>query len=243
MVGNGWGLCSFPARQERLRFGGTRVGGARIRMSRKRRQRSKRLAASGFGRQASRRKKSGRRLDKSVAKSATGPFSRHPIVVFLVIFGVLMGLFYAFAIFTPFYKKHFLLSYLPFNARVSGAILSFLGHDITVSGASVLSPAFSLRVVPGCDGIEPIALFVCAVLAFPARFVRKIPGIIAGTLLLAALNFVRVVSLFLIGVYFPRAFAAAHLEVWQALFILFAVVFWIVWLLWATPSQIRAHRL
>jgi len=111
-----------------------------------------------------------------------------------------------------------------------------------VSGTSISSPAFSVTVDPGCDGIEPIALFVCAVLAFPARFVRKIPGIIAGTLLLAALNFVRVVSLFLIGVYFPRAFAAAHLEVWQAMFILFAVVFWILWLLWATQSQIRVQR-
>ncbi|UCG58666.1 MAG: exosortase H [Phycisphaerales bacterium] len=211
-------------------------------MSRKRRQRSKRFAASGFTRQSARRTRFAKRREESVAKSATGPLSRHPMVAFLVIFGVLMGLFYAFAIFTPYYKRDFLLSYLPFNARVSGAILSFLGHDITVSGASVFSPAFSLRVVPGCDGIEPIALFVCAVLAFPARFVRKIPGIIAGTLLLAALNFVRVVSLFLIGVYWPSAFTVAHLEVWQALFIVFAVVFWILWLLWATQSQTRTQR-
>jgi len=211
-------------------------------MSRKRRQRSKRLPASGFTRQTSRRKKFAKRREESIAKSAAGLLSQHPIIVFLLSFGVLMGLFYAFAIFTPFYKRDFLLSYLPFNARVSGAILSFLGQDITVSGASVFSPAFSLRVVPGCDGIEPIALFVCAVLAFPAGFIRKIPGIIAGTLLLAALNFVRVVSLFLIGVYFPRAFTAAHLEVWQAMFIVFAVVFWILWLLWATRSQIATQR-
>lgn len=217
-------------------------------MSRERRQRSKQLPASGFARQAPRRKdaargeKPAKRRDKSVAKSATGPFSRHPIVVFLAIFGVLMGLFYAFAIFTPFYKKHFLLAYLPFNARVSGAILGVLGQDIAVAGSSISSPEFSVYVNAGCDGIEPIALFVCAVLAFPARFVRKIPGIIAGTLLLAALNFVRVVSLFLIGVYFPRAFTAAHLEVWQAVFILFAVVLWILWLLWATQSQIRTQQ-
>jgi len=152
-----------------------------------------------------------------------------------------MGLFYAFVIFTPFYKRDFLLSYLPFNARVSGTILGFFGQDITISGSSISSPSYSVRVVPGCDGIEPIALFLCAVLAFPAPFLRKIPGIIAGTLLLAILNFVRVVSLFLIGVYFPKALEIMHLDVWQALFILFAVLFWIVWLRWAMQNQISTQ--
>lgn len=147
-----------------------------------------------------------------------------------------MALFYTFVIFTPFYKKDLFLSCLPFNARVSGAILSLLGQDITVAGTSVSSPAFSICVDSGCDGIEPIALFVCAVLAFPAVFLRKIPGIIAGTLLLAILNFVRVVSLFLVGVYFPKAFLFMHLDVWQAMFILLAIVFWILWLRWATQS-------
>ncbi|PKL51027.1 MAG: exosortase H [Planctomycetes bacterium HGW-Planctomycetes-1] len=167
---------------------------------------------------------------------------RHPIFLFLAVFAVLMGLFYGFAVFTPFYKRDFLLSYLPFNARVSGAILGFFGQDITVAGRTISSPDFSVEVYSGCDGIEPIALFVCAVLAFPAPFLRKLPGIIAGTLLLAILNFVRVVSLFGVGVYFPKAFLFMHLDVWQALFIFFAVLFWIVWLRWAAQNQISTQH-
>lgn len=205
-------------------------------MSHKKRQRYRRVIVSGS------KEKSGGEERKSVFEFAAGWKSRHPVFVFLLIFGVLMGVFYAFAIFTPFYKKHFLLSYLPFNAKVSGDVLSLLGQDITVAGRTISSPRFSVEVYSGCDGIEPIALFVCAVLAFPASFVRKIPGIIAGTLLLAVLNFVRVVSLFLIGVYFPKAFLIMHLDVWQALFILFAVIFWILWLRWATQSQILTQR-
>ena len=199
-------------------------------MSHKKRQRYRRVVVSGS------KEKAGREEKESVSETRPGWRSRHPVFVFLLIFGVLMGVFYAFAIFTPFYKKHFLLSYLPFNARVSGAILSLLGQDITVAGRTISSPRFSVEVDSGCDGIEPIALFVCAVLAFPAAFLRKIPGIIAGTLLLAILNFVRVVSLFLIGVYFPKAFLFMHLDVWQAMFILLAIVFWILWLRWATQS-------
>ncbi len=64
---------------------------------------------------------------------------------------------------------------------------------------------------------------------------------IIGALLLLALNLVRIVSLFLIGVYSPRIFALMHIDVWQALFIFFAVLFWILWLLWATRSQVVAQ--
>lgn len=201
-------------------------------MSRRKRQHLKDFAVSG------RRKGKA----KAVPEAKPGWFARHPVFVFLCVFGLLMGLFYAMAIFTPIYKKHFLVSYLPFNAKVSGAVLGLLGHDITVSGSSISSPRFSVTVDPGCDGVEPIALFVCGVLAFPASFRRKIPGIIAGTLLLAILNFVRVITLFLIGVYWPKAFRAMHIEVWQAMFIFFAVLFWIIWLLWAIRSQTTKTR-
>jgi exosortase/archaeosortase family protein len=199
-------------------------------MGSKKKQQSKRLAVSR------------RRRSKPTVETKPGWFSRHPVLVFLFVFGLLMGLFYAMAIFTPIYKKHFLVSYLPFNARVSGALLGLLGHDITVAGASISSPAFSVTVDPGCDGIEPIALFVCAVLAFPAPFRKKLPGIVSGSVLLAILNFVRVITLFLVGVYWPRAFRAMHIEVWQAMFIFFAVLFWIIWLLWAMRTQTVKRR-
>lgn len=69
-----------------------------------------------------------RRRRKPIVETKPSWFSQHPVLSFLLVFAVLMGLFYAFVIFTPFYKRDFLLSYLPFNARLSGAILSFLGQ-------------------------------------------------------------------------------------------------------------------
>ncbi len=207
----------------------------------KKRQQSKWSSVSGSRRTNSNERMASKQGEKSIGQIVTGLLHRHPVLLFLFLFGVLLGLFYAFAVFTPFYKRDFLFSYLPFNAKVSGAILSFLGQDITVAGSSISSSDFSVNVAPECSGIEPIALFVCAVLAFPAPFLRKIPGIIAGTLLLAILNFVRVINLFLIGVYLPKALDIMHIEVWQGLFIVFAVLFWIVWLRWATQSQISTQ--
>ena len=214
-------------------------------MSRKRRQRSKRLPASSFGRQTRRRKyigrekKSAKRREKSVARSATGHSSRqHPLLKFLLIFGVLLAAFYVFIAFAPFYSKRFVPWHHHLIAKVSGGLLAVLGQDITVTGASISSPAFSVSIIRGCDAVEAIALYVCAVLAFPLPFLKKLPGMIIGALLLLILNLVRIVSLFLIGVYSPKIFALTHLDVWQALFMFFAVLLWILWLLWATRSQV-----
>ena len=214
-------------------------------MSRKKRQRSKRLPASSFTRQtrgrknADRGKKSAERREKPVVKSAAGRSSHeHSVLKFLLIFGVLLAAFYVFTAFSPFYGKRFVPSLHQLIAKVSGALLAILGQDTTVSNVSIFSPRFSVRIVRGCDAVEAIALYVCAVLAFPLPFLKRLLGMIAGALLLSVLNLVRVVSLFLIGAYSRRMFDLMHIDVWQAVFIFFAVLLWILWLLWATQNQV-----
>ncbi len=201
--------------------------------SRKKRLQSKQFPVSRLRKKASRLEK------KSIIGGAREWFGQqHPVFLFLLVFGVLMSLFYTFIAFAPYYNRVLLPSYHHLIAKMSGGILGFLGQDTTAAGVSVSSPGFSIRIIRGCDAVEATALFVCAVLAFPAPFLRKVPGIIAGTLLLGILNLVRVVSLFLIGVYYPNIFGFMHIDTWQALFILFAVTFWVLWLLWTTKRQI-----
>src|SRR4030042_301593 len=148
--------------------------------------------------------------------------------MFLLVFVVLMCLFYVFVAFTPYYNNKLLPSYHHLIAKMSGGILWLLGQGTTAEGVSVFSPRFSIKIIRGCDAVESTALFICAVLAFPAPFSRKVLGIIAGTLLLGILNLVRIVSLFLIGVYFPSIFDFMHIDTWQAIFIFFAVIFLIL---------------
>lgn len=202
-------------------------------MSRKIRQRHKRGPVSG------RKKQTGPHNKTKAIDAATGRSSNKYLVLkFLLIFGVLLSVFYMFIAFSPFYSKKFVPWHHQLIAKVSGGMLTVLGHDTTVAGAFISSPRFSVQIVRGCDAVEAIALYVCAVLAFPLPFIKKLPGMVAGTLLLLILNLVRIVSLFLIGAYSPKIFSLMHLDVWQALFIFFAVVFWILWLLWATRSQV-----
>jgi len=208
-------------------------------MNRKRTKRPKRLPASSLSGQSQRGKKLAKRREESVTKSPAGLSSHKYLVLkFLLIFGVLLAMFYVFVGFSSFYNRRFVPWHHHLIAKVSGDVLAVFGQDIRVKGASIFSPRFSVNIIRGCDAVEAIALYVCAVLAFPLPFLKKIPGMIAGILLLLILNLVRIVSLFLIGVYSPRIFALMHIDVWQALFIFFDVLLWILWLLWATRNQL-----
>jgi exosortase/archaeosortase family protein len=187
-------------------------------------------------------KKTGQKQTRSIAGMIKGWSRQHPVFLFLVVFAGLMGVFYAIALFTPFYERQFPY-YLGFNARLSGYILGFLGQNITVWGTSISSPAFSITIKHGCDAIEPTVLFICAVLAFPLPFSKKIAGIITGSLLLGIINIVRIVTLFVVGAYWPWAFDVMHVDVWQGLFIFLAILFWIFWLLWTGKNQVTRQNI
>jgi len=161
---------------------------------------------------------------------------------FLLVFALLLAAFYLVIAFVPFYGRHFVPRYHHLIAEVSGLLLTSLGQEVVATGASICSTQFTVSIVSGCDAVEPIALFVCAVLAFPAPVFRRILGAVLGTSLLWISNLARIVSLFLIGRYSPRIFEVVHVEVWQALFVFLALLLWIVWLLWATRVPRAANR-
>ncbi len=153
-------------------------------------------------------------------------------------FAVLMGLFYGLThmarggdvVFQP---------YLAALARAIAAILRALGYDASAAGTTVTYPDFSMQIVRGCDAIEPLATFVAAVLASPARFLLKLPGIIVGAVAIAGVNLVRLVSLFLVGVHYRPYFDVIHEGVWQAILVGLAIVFWASWIQWATRGERR----
>ena len=119
--------------------------------------------------------------------------------------------------------------YTGFIARMSGAVLRLLGEDITVSGCDLRSPRFSVTIYNGCNGLITSLIFISAVLAFPTSWRARAIGAVGGLLAIQAINLVRIVSLFYIGVYFPQYFSQSHIFVWQSIVILAGVALWIVW--------------
>ena len=163
--------------------------------------------------------------------------SRYVYIRFLVVFGGLMGLFYAVATTESFDARVF-QPYLRLSTEISAQLLGLLGQgEMSVDNTTLTSSNFDLTVARGCDGIEATALFVALILAFPAAFVLKVPAIVIGVPLLASVNLVRIVSLFLVGTYYPPLFHVMHVDVWQILFILIALGSWALWFAWATQSR------
>ena len=148
---------------------------------------------------------------------------------FLFVFALCLGVYFLSTL-TPPMKHRFFPAYLRWNARTSGTILRGLGEDVSVQNQSLISakgPAIDIE--RGCDAVEPSALFVSAVLASPVPLLARLSAVVVGTFLLMVLNLVRVVSLFLCRLYFPKAFETMHLDVWQALFIILAILLWAGW--------------
>jgi len=148
-----------------------------------------------------------------------------------------MGVFYA-ATFLPLVNERLFPAYMRFNARASAAVLNMFGEESRVNGTSISSARFSVDIEHGCDAVDPSALFVAAVLAFPASFRSKWPGVVIGTVVIALINLIRIVSLFYAGIYYPKAFQVVHVDVWQPVFILLALTLWVTWAWWATRAPV-----
>lgn len=149
---------------------------------------------------------------------------------FIVLFALWLCVFYVLAT-RGYFEKRIFPRYCALNASVSGFLLDSVGIDVNVHDRTVRSAThgFAIEVARGCDAIEPSALFCAAVLASPVVWWRRVVAATVGTIVLMVLNLARVISLFLVGVYWRAAFDTMHLEVWQVAFIFLAILLWGLW--------------
>ncbi|MGB0715908.1 MAG: exosortase H [Phycisphaerae bacterium] len=173
-----------------------------------------------------------RRKVKKVRKPRRPPPSKKPIFKFVA--GLLILLAGAQLLLRlDVVDQKLIPQYLRGWAQVSAQVLNVFGENAKVYGSAISSPRFSVNIKRGCDAVQPTILFVCAVLASPVAISSKIPGLLFGLLFIMAMNLVRVISLFYIGIYMNSWFDIMHHDVWQLLFILFSIAAWGTWAVWA----------
>jgi exosortase H (IPTLxxWG-CTERM-specific) len=114
-------------------------------------------------------------------------------------------------------------------ARAGGATLNLLGQETRMQGTVIRSERFAVNIRNGCNGVEAMLIYFAAVLAFPATWKSRLLGVGLGFVAIQLVNLVRVVSLFLTGVYLPKLFDSSHTVIWQTLVILSGVLLWILW--------------
>lgn len=150
---------------------------------------------------------------------------------FFAIFLAIQAVLFA-AELTPPVQEHLVHPFTGGLAWASGVMLELVGREVVTAGVLIqdLSTQFAVEIAAGCNGVEAMIILAAAMLAFPAPWRYKLAGIAIGILAIQALNLVRIVSLFLLGLWSKTAFEWAHLYVWQALIMLDALVVWLLWI-------------
>lgn len=149
-------------------------------------------------------------------------------ITFLVLFMVLLGGSFTLVSLNQV-NDSVIVPFTAGIARMSGVVLDLLGQDVTMQGTIIRSPRFAVNIKNGCNGVEAMLIFLSAVLAFPAPWRSRLAGLALGILAIQVVNLIRVVALFLTGVYFPKLFDTSHTVIWQTVVILFGVLLWIFW--------------
>ncbi|MBZ0088923.1 MAG: exosortase H [Thermoanaerobaculia bacterium] len=147
---------------------------------------------------------------------------------FLVLFVVILGGGFTLIAWNPV-NDHVIEPFTAGVARASGAVLAAIGQGTEMQGTVIRSPRFAVNIKNGCNGVEAMIIYFAAVLAFPAPWKSKATGLLFGFLAIQLVNLVRVVALFLTGVYLPKLFDSSHTVIWQTVVILAGVLLWILW--------------
>lgn len=121
------------------------------------------------------------------------------------------------------------------TARLVLAALGLIGIDASREGAAIAHPnGFAYEIAYTCTGFLPVSTFIVCILAYPGTWCAKGIGVALGVPVLLAVNMLRLVDLFYIGVHFPHVFAWAHEVLWQALQVVEFIALWLGWIGWST---------
>jgi exosortase H (IPTLxxWG-CTERM-specific) len=115
-------------------------------------------------------------------------------------------------------------------ARISKQIFGLLGTDAVATGTIVRSKDFAIDIRNNCNGVFVSAIFLAAVLAYPSSWKSRGLGVLIGIPAIYLINLARVITLFYVGIYFPRFFERTHVLIWQSLVIFFALLIWMFWI-------------
>lgn len=120
-------------------------------------------------------------------------------------------------------------AYLAWTARISGQMLEFIGVEVSVRGNNIGGGGFAVQISPECDAIQLCAVLLAAIVSFEAPLRSKAVGMVLGVVWLEAVNFVRIVSLYLVGAARPSVFQTAHEMVWPVILIAITLATWVFW--------------
>jgi archaeosortase B (VPXXXP-CTERM-specific) len=162
-------------------------------------------------------------------KKIVGFYKKNAVLFnFYLLFGYFSILFY----FLLHWRvtTDYIAVYLPITiARSVAFVLRMFGYSTSVSGPIVDVQSFRFTIIYHCAGIFGMMIYTAAVLAYTARWWEKLYGVIIGIVGLYTINTVRMAALGIIGIYWRDYFDFYHEFLWQGIFIIFVIAFWVFW--------------
>lgn len=162
---------------------------------------------------------------------------RKPVMLFVLLFFSLAVIFYL--VTNGAWFERMREPFLVMFTSASSALLNMFGFQTSAQGSQLSGPGFGVNIREGCDALAPAILYTVAILAFPGPWNKKFLGIAVGLVTIFVLNLVRIISLYLAGLYIPDWFDFLHVEFWQVIFIALTVLIWLVWLRWSQKTAMQ----
>ena len=150
---------------------------------------------------------------------------RFCLVFFVYIIGIL------FISQLKWFNNYFLIPLTETTAQLSSWALNMLGLKTQYSHSIVFdSRDFAIEIIYKCTGILQVAFFIAGVLAYQCSFLKKLSGIIIGTIVIFSANLIRIINLFFIGLVAFSWFDFFHGVIWEVLMIIIIFLTWLLWL-------------
>jgi exosortase H (IPTLxxWG-CTERM-specific) len=143
-------------------------------------------------------------------------------LLFGVFTGVVFGILYA-------AQDYFVVPLNRHLAWMTEKALRLVGVHAASSGAVVMLGSFAVEIRNNCNAIYEVGLYVAAVWAYPATARERLMGTLMGAGVLYVVNFLRIITLLVIGLLHREWFEATHLYAWQAAFLLVVGTCWFAW--------------
>ena len=116
------------------------------------------------------------------------------------------------------------------TARVTLTLIHVFGMEATQIGTLIYHPdGFTYEIYYRCTGFLPVTVLAVLIFAHPGPSRFKFLGLVLGIPILLALNLLRLVYLFFVGVCAPALFDFAHSVIGQSLLILATAGLWLTW--------------
>lgn len=162
---------------------------------------------------------------------------------FFLLFLVIQGVLFAAELLRPV-QEAVIIPFTGAIAAVSAWLITLFDSGVVASGVIIhhVPNNFAVEIAAGCNGVEATIILFAAILAFPAPWRYKLIGLGLGFLAIHIVNLIRIISLFYLGQWNLDVFEWAHLYAWQALIMLDALIFWLVWMR-MLPRQESAQAL